>query len=53
MKKLICMVILVSMAVFSAAPVCVAAEAAHSGTQGVITPQFTYISLLIPHNAPR
>lgn len=49
MKKLICMVILVSMAVFSAAPVCAAAEAAQqAGTQGVITPQFTYISLLIP-----
>jgi hypothetical protein len=47
MKKFICMGILVLMAVFSAVPAYAAAEVVQDArTQGVITPQYTYISLL-------
>lgn len=49
MKKFVCMGILVLMAAFSAVPAYAAAEVVQdAGTQGVITPQFTYISLLTP-----
>lgn len=48
MKKFICMGILVLMTVFSAVPAYAAAGTQNAGTQSVITPQFTYISILIP-----
>lgn len=47
MRKFVCMVIIVLMAVFSVNPACAAAEPVQNpGTQGVITPNFTYISRL-------
>ncbi len=46
MRKIICMGILVLMTVFCAVPALAADGAENVGTQGVITPQFTYISLL-------
>jgi len=47
MKKFVCMGILVLMTVFTAVPAYAAAEVVqHAETQGVITPQYTYISLL-------
>ncbi len=48
MKKFICMGILVLMTVFSAVPAYAAPGTQNAGTQGVITPLFTYISILIP-----
>ncbi|MDD2300005.1 MAG: DUF6147 family protein [Fermentimonas sp.] len=48
MKKFICMGILVLMAVFAVVPAYAADGTKNAGTQGVITPQFTYISLLSP-----
>ncbi len=48
MKKFICMGILIFMTVFAAVPAYAADGAENAGTQGVITPQFTYISLLSP-----
>ncbi len=45
MRKIICMGILVLMAVLCAVPA-QAANGAETVTQGVITPRFTYISLL-------
>ncbi|MDD2300010.1 MAG: hypothetical protein PHU69_10270 [Fermentimonas sp.] len=48
MKKFICMGILVFMAVFAVVPAYAADGTKNTGTQGVITPQFTYISLLSP-----
>lgn len=49
MKKFICMGILALMAVLSPATAYATADVSqNAGTQGVIAPQFTYISLLIP-----
>lgn len=48
MKKFICMCFLVLIAVFSPVPAYAADGTENSGAQGVITPQFTYISLLSP-----
>lgn len=49
MKKLVCMGILVLMSIFSTVPAYAAAnEIQNTGSQSVITPQFTYISFLIP-----
>ncbi len=46
MRKIICMGILVLMAVLNAVPVQATGGAENTGKQGVITPRFTYISLL-------
>lgn len=46
MGKIICMGILVLMAVFCVIPAQAAGGAEDTGVQGVITPRFTYISLL-------
>ena len=49
MKKFVCMSLLVLMTVVAAAVPAYAADGTdNAGTQGVITPQFTYISLLSP-----
>ena len=48
MKKFICMGILVLMTVFAAVPAYAADGTKTTGTQGVMSPQFTYISLLSP-----
>jgi len=48
MKKFVCMGILVLMTVFSTVPAYAADGTKTAGTQGVITPQFTYISVLTP-----
>ena len=49
MKKFVCMSILALMTVLAAAVPAYAADGIeNAGTQGVITPQFTYISFLIP-----
>lgn len=49
MKRLVCLGILVLTVVFFAVPAYAAAEVVqNTGTQGVITPQYTYISLLSP-----
>lgn len=49
MKKFVCMSILALMTVLAAAVPAYAADGIeNAGTQGVITPQFTYISLLSP-----
>jgi hypothetical protein len=47
MKKFICLGILVLMTVVCVVPACAAGETTNR-TQGVITPQWTYISLLSP-----
>ncbi len=46
MKKIICIWLLVLMAGFSTVPAYAADGTENSGAQGVITPRFTYISLL-------
>ena len=48
MKKFICMGILVLMVVFSAVPAYAADGTKNEAKKGVITPQFTYISMLNP-----
>ncbi|TEB15564.1 hypothetical protein Psfp_02059 [Pelotomaculum sp. FP] len=48
MKKFICMWLLVLMAVLSPVPAYAADGTENAGAQGVITPKFTYISLLSP-----
>ncbi|HAG08592.1 MAG: hypothetical protein XD78_1991 [Desulfotomaculum sp. 46_296] len=48
MKKFICIGILVLTAVFFSVPAYAADGTQNAETQGVITPQFTYISLLSP-----
>ena len=48
MKKFVCMGILVLMAVFATVPAYAADGTKTAGTQGLITPQFTYISVLTP-----
>ena len=46
MRKIICMGILVLMTLFCAVPAQAAGGAENTGKPGVITPKFTYISLL-------
>ncbi|MFA7077277.1 MAG: hypothetical protein WC147_02535 [Syntrophomonas sp.] len=48
MKKFICVGILVLMTVFAAVPAYAADGTKNTGTQRVMSPQFTYISLLSP-----
>jgi len=48
LKKFICLGIIVLMAVFSAVPAYAVDGTKNEGTQGLIAPQFTYISLLSP-----
>lgn len=48
MKKIICMGLVVLMAIFAAIPAYAVDGTSISGTKGVISPQFTYISLLSP-----
>ena len=48
MKKFVCMGILILMTVFSTIPAYAADGTQNAGTQGLITPQFTYISVLTP-----
>jgi len=49
MKKLICMGIIALMTILVAAPAYATVEVAqNAGTQGVITPQWTYIALICP-----
>ena len=46
MKRFICMVFVVLMAVFAAVPAYAADMTKNNAAQGVITPRFTYISML-------
>lgn len=48
MKRFICLGFVVLMAVFAATPAYAADVTENKATQGVLTPQFTYISLLSP-----
>lgn len=48
MKKFISMSLIVLIALFSAVPVYAVDETKSAGTQGEVTPQFTYISFLSP-----
>jgi hypothetical protein len=48
MKKFICLGILVLMTVVCVVPACATDGTTNVGTQGVVAPQWTYISLLSP-----